>query len=174
VAVLLLIAFIVTPIVEIAVFIGVGGQIGLWSTLAIVIATAFAGTWLLRKQGLATLARAQESLARQEFPIEEVFDGLCLLFAGALLLTPGFVTDSIGLALFVPPVRSLLQRAIRRWLAHSQHAKFFVNGEEIPDEEPPAQDQAGGPTIEGDWKEVRPADKPGPGRPRIGPGRKDR
>ena len=170
-AILLLIAFIGTPIVEIAVFMHVGEQIGLWPTLAIVIATAMAGTWLLRTQGLATLARAQENLARQEFPLEEVFDGLCLLFAGALLLTPGFVTDSIGLALFIPPVRRLLQHLMRRWLAKSPNTAFFVNGENMSQRgarQPPPQDNSGGPTIDGDWEEIRPSnddDKPNP--PRI-------
>ncbi len=109
-AIVLLLVFVITPIVEIAVFIQIGGEIGLWSTLAIVIITAMAGTALLRAQGLATFAGAQESLARGEFPIRQVFDGACLLVAGALLLTPGFVTDAIGLALFLPPVRDLLRR----------------------------------------------------------------
>lgn len=109
-AIILLLAFVITPIVEIAVFIQVGDEIGLWPTLAIVIITAMAGTALLRAQGLATLARARQSLARGEFPARQVFDGACLLVAGALLLTPGFVTDGIGLALFLPPVRGLLGR----------------------------------------------------------------
>ena len=111
-AIVLLLAFVITPIVEIAVFIQIGGEIGLWPTLAIVVITAMAGTALLRAQGLATFAGAQESLARGVFPVRQVFDGACLLVAGALLLTPGFVTDGIGLALFLPPVRDLL----RRWV----------------------------------------------------------
>ena len=168
-AIFLLIAFIGMPIIEIAVFINVGGQIGLWPTLAIVVATAIAGTWLLRYQGLATLARVQESLARQEFPIEEVFDGLCLLFAGALLLTPVFVTDTIGLSLFMPPIRRLLQRLMRRWLANSANAAFFVNGENISRRGPdaPPGDQAGGPTIDGKWEEIRPSDDDKPVPPRL-------
>jgi len=171
VAFLLLIAFIGTPIIEIAVFMQVGEQIGFWPTLAIVIATAMAGTWLLRAQGLATLARAQESLARQEFPLEEVFDGLCLLFAGALLLTPGFVTDSIGLALFIPPVRRLMQHLMRRWLAKSPNAAFFANGENMSRRDPPPHqhnsDGSGGPTIDGEWEEIRPSDDNKPNPPRI-------
>ncbi len=173
-AILLLIAFIGTPIVEIAVFMQVGEQIGLWPTLAIVIATAMAGTWLLRAQGMATLARAQESLARQEFPLEEVFDGLCLLFAGALLLTPGFVTDSIGLALFIPPVRRLLRRVMSRWLAKSPNAAFFMNSENMSQRgappPPPYQNNSGasgGPTIDGEWEEIRPSNDDKPTPPRI-------
>ncbi len=109
-AIVLLLAFVITPIVEIAVFIEIGGEIGLWPTLAIVVITAIVGTALLRAQGLATFAQAQQSLARGEFPLRQVFDGACLLVAGALLLTPGFVTDAIGMALFLPPVRNLLGR----------------------------------------------------------------
>ena len=109
-AIVLLLVFVITPIVEIAVFIQIGGEIGLWPTLAIVVFTAMVGTALLRAQGLATFAGAQESLARGEFPVSHLFDGACLLVAGALLLTPGFVTDGIGLALFFPPVRDLLKR----------------------------------------------------------------
>ena len=109
-AIVLLLAFVITPIVEIAVFIQIGGEIGLWPTLAIVVITAIVGTALLHAQGLATFASAQKTLARGEFPVSQVFDGACLLVAGALLLTPGFVTDGIGLALFFPPVRDLLKR----------------------------------------------------------------
>ncbi|GAA0577087.1 FxsA family protein [Caenispirillum bisanense] len=104
--------FIAVPIIEIAVFIQVGGLIGLWPTIAIVVATAFAGTFLLRQQGLATLGRAQEAMARGEMPLREVFDGACLLVAGVLLLTPGFVTDTVGLLLFLPPVRAWLRKGV--------------------------------------------------------------
>ena len=118
-AIIVLLAFILTPLVEIAVFIQVGGLIGLWPTLAIVVMTAIIGTWLLRWQGLATLARAQDSLAQQRFPVREVFDGLCLIFAGALLLTPGFVTDFVGFMLFVPWVRDWLRGLVWRYLRSS-------------------------------------------------------
>ena len=111
-AILLLAAFIGVPLLEIAVFIEVGDRLGLWNTLAVVILTAFIGTWLLRIQGLATLARARGQIDQGVLPTSELFDGLCLLFAGALLLTPGFVTDTVGFALFVPQLRNLL----RQWL----------------------------------------------------------
>ena len=110
----LLLVMVGVPIVEIAVFIEVGGRLGLWPTLATVILTAMAGTALLRQQGLATLQRVHESLEANRFPMAEVFDGLCLLVAGALLLTPGFVTDAAGLLLFVPAVRGALRRAFGR------------------------------------------------------------
>lgn len=118
----ILLAFIGMPILEIAVFIDVGERIGLLNTIAIVILTAIAGTALLRWQGLSVLGRAQESLRENRFPMEEVFDGLCLVFAGALLLTPGFVTDGIGFLLFAPPVRQLLKRVGVRFVSKRAHA----------------------------------------------------
>ncbi len=115
-AILLLAAFIGVPLLEIAVFIEVGDRLGLWNTLAVVILTAIIGTWLLRIQGLAALERVRSQINQGVLPTKELFDGLCLLFAGALLLTPGFVTDTIGFALFVPQVRNVLRHWIGRRL----------------------------------------------------------
>jgi UPF0716 protein FxsA len=114
---LILIAMIGVPIAEIAVFIEVGEKIGLGPTLFIVVATAIMGTALLRQQGFSVLARAQASLQENRFPMHELFDGLCLVFAGALLLTPGFVTDTVGFLLFMPPFRALLRAWGSRVLA---------------------------------------------------------
>lgn len=97
--------FVVMPIIEIAVFIQAGELIGLWPTIAIVILTAILGTSLMRVQGLQTLARAQQELDRGEMPIGPLFDGVCILIAGILLLTPGFVTDTMGFLLLIPPLR---------------------------------------------------------------------
>lgn len=117
----ILLALIATPLVEIAVFIQVGDRIGLWPTLALVVLTAVIGTALLRRQGLATLASARATVDRGEAPVQEVLDGVCLLFAGALLLTPGFVTDAFGAALLLPPVRRALQRwAMKRLMARGR------------------------------------------------------
>lgn len=107
----ILLALIATPLVEIAVFIEVGERIGLWSTLGLIVLTAVIGTALLRLQGLATLASARTTVERGGMPVQEVLDGVCLLIAGAFLLTPGFVTDGFGAALLLPPLR----RAIQRW-----------------------------------------------------------
>lgn len=142
-AVLVLLAFILVPLVEVAVFIEVGVWIGLWPTLGIIVLTAILGTWLLRIQGLATLGRAQQSIAQQRFPVEEVFDGLCLLFAGALLLTPGFVTDAFGFSLFIPAFRSILRRAVWRYL--KSRGKITIDPGMGPD---------GGTVIDGDYREM--------------------
>ncbi|MDP7546283.1 MAG: FxsA family protein [Alphaproteobacteria bacterium] len=110
----ILLAFIAIPLIEIAVFIEVGGFIGLWWTLAVVVGTALGGTYMLRRQGLSTLHRAQLQMAEGRMPLREVFDGLCLLVAGALLLTPGFLTDLAGALLLLPAVRLFLGRLVAR------------------------------------------------------------
>ena len=112
---MLFLLFVGIPAAEITVFIVVGGEIGVWATIALVILTAMAGSALIRRQGLRTLTRAQETLARSELPLEEAFDGICLVAAGALLLTPGFLTDAIGLFLLLPPLRALIRRPILSW-----------------------------------------------------------
>ena len=119
---LLLVAFIAVPIIEIAVFIEVGGWIGLWPTIGVVILTAVIGTALLRQQGISILFRIQENLEANKLPVRELFDGVCLVIAGALLLTPGFVTDSLGFALFVPPIR----QAIAAWIGQKIVARADV------------------------------------------------
>lgn len=118
--ILILSVFIGVPILEIAVFIKTGEIVGLWPTLAIIVLTAIIGAALLRAQGLATLARVRHSLDRGEVPVEEVFTGLCLLIAGALLLTPGFVTDTLGFLLFVPPVRYAIGHFVLTRLARGR------------------------------------------------------
>jgi UPF0716 protein FxsA len=126
---LLLIAFIATPIIEIAIFIEAGERFGLWPTLGAVVLTAVIGTGLLRWQGFTTWRRAAESLQRGVFPVNEVFAGLCLIAAGALLLTPGFLTDAIGFALFVPAVRQVIAHLIKRAIERGDGPNVWVNGQ---------------------------------------------
>jgi UPF0716 protein FxsA len=147
-------AFIIVPVVEIAVFIHLGGEIGLWNTVFLIVLTAIMGTWLLRSQGLATLRRAQESLGRQVFPIAEVFDGLCLVIAGVLLLTPGFVTDAFGFLLFLPFMRMVLRTWIWKILSHSENSRVWVNAGQPTDSSGGKDD-----TIDGNFRDVTP-DKP--------------
>ena len=111
----LLLAFLVVPLIEIALFIQVGGLIGLWPTLAIVVVTALAGSWLVRSQGRAALMQLRSSLGSLRDPSEPLAHGAMILFSGALLLTPGFFTDAVGFALLVPGVRrAVLREASRR------------------------------------------------------------
>ena len=110
----LLIAFIAVPLIEIALFIEVGGAIGLWPTLALVVLTALLGTWLLRLQGTMAMAELRRSFSEVEDPSEPLAHGAMILFAGALLLTPGFFTDLVGFALLSPPVRRRIFSEIRK------------------------------------------------------------
>lgn len=109
----LLIAFIAVPVIEIALFIQVGGFIGMWPTLLIVIATAIAGAYLVRSQGRLALSQLQQSFGELRDPTEPLVHGAMILFSGALLLTPGFFTDIVGFSLLVPGVRSVVYKAIR-------------------------------------------------------------
>lgn len=104
----LLIIFILIPIIEIGLFIQVGGFIGMWKTIAIVIITAIIGTTLLRRQGISTMARLQSSLQTGENPVDPIAHGALILVSGVLLLTPGFFTDGIGFTLLVPQIRAAL------------------------------------------------------------------
>lgn len=169
----LLLAFIGMPILEIAVLLKVGGLIGLVPTLALVVLTAVIGTLMLRAQGLSTFNRARASLDRGEPPVREVFDGACLLVGGALLLTPGFVTDTLGFLLLLPPVRGGLLNALKRHGHVAVGASGFGappsgDGWPGPGAPPrgPSTDGSRGPgvVIEGDFEEVGPEDI-GPARP---------
>lgn len=148
---IIFLALVITPLVEIAVFIELGGLIGLWPTLFVVIITAMAGTWLLRSQGWEVMNRARVTLGGGEFPAREVFDGACILVAGALLLTPGFVTDTAGLLLFVPAVRAYLGRVMLRYLMSRGDVDIQIFGGD--DRRQENRDPAGG-IIEGKFHEV--------------------
>ncbi|MEP4378078.1 MAG: FxsA family protein [Alphaproteobacteria bacterium] len=126
--ILILALFIGIPLIEIYLFIQVGGAIGVWSTIGLVVLTAFIGTALLRQQGMATLARAQAELDQQQLPVRELFDGVCLLIGGLLLLTPGFLTDALGFALLIPPLRAIFGRGVWAALARSRNVHFSVYG----------------------------------------------
>ena len=109
----LLIAFIAVPLIEIGLFIQVGDAIGLWPTLLIVLLTAVAGTALVRSQGTQVLHALQGSFQAMKDPTEPLAHGAMILFAGALLLTPGFFTDAFGFLLLFPPFRNLITKMIR-------------------------------------------------------------
>lgn len=161
----LLAAFIGVPILEIAVFIQVGGYLGLGPTLGLVVLTAVLGAWQLRAQGLATLLRARRQIDRGALPARELFDGACLLVAGALLLTPGFVTDAAGFLLFVPPVRDFLRGRLARFIATRVETRIVVDGEAVP--------PGGGPIIDADYSDVTDEPRPGETGPgETGPGEK--
>ena len=100
-----LIIFIAIPLLEIFLFIQVGGAIGVWSTLFLVVGTAVLGINMLRRQGLRTLRNAQLRMAQDEIPAYELMEGLLLLIAAVVLITPGFFTDAVGFALLMSRFR---------------------------------------------------------------------
>lgn len=116
----LFLLFIVIPIVEIAVLIQVGEVLGLWPTIAIVIASAWLGAKYVRQQGIATMQSVQQKMANGEMPSTEIVTGLMLLVAGVLLVTPGFVTDILGLSLLVPSVRKGIAKAVQQHIKVNQ------------------------------------------------------
>jgi UPF0716 protein FxsA len=109
----LFLAFLAVPLIEIALFIQVGGAIGLGWTLAIVVLTALIGTFLMRAQGAIALGQIKSSLSEVRDPTEPLVNGAMILFAGALLLTPGFFTDAVGFALLMPGIRRAAFQAMR-------------------------------------------------------------
>jgi UPF0716 protein FxsA len=109
----LLLAFIAVPLIEIGLFIQVGDYIGLWPTLLIVLLTAVIGTSLVRNQGIQALVKLQSAFVSMRDPTEPLAHGAMILFAGALLLTPGFFTDTVGILLLFPQFRSFVMRRIR-------------------------------------------------------------
>ena len=119
-------AFLAVPLIEIALFIQVGGWIGLWPTLLIVVLTAIAGTFLVRSQGAQAIGRLRQSFNELNDPTEPLAHGAMILFSGALLLTPGFFTDAVGFALLVPGVRSFIIREMKKRI----EVKSVVTGQE--------------------------------------------
>ena len=116
----LFLAFTLIPVIEIYLFIKIGGSIGALNTVILVILTAFAGAYLARMQGLQTMFKVQASLQQGIIPREELIDALLILVAGIVLLTPGFMTDAIGLLLLYPSTRYHVKRYLRhkfdRWV----------------------------------------------------------
>ncbi len=186
---LFLLIFIAVPIVEIVLLIQVGQILGWIPTILIVILTAVVGTTLLRQQGFGVMARAAEALAEGRMPVEHVLEGACLLVAGAFLLTPGLLTDTVGFLLLVPPIRvavakGVLSRLLKSGYVHVQTAggrPGAAGGARADgDNDPRARSgsfrsqtrthrgTAGGPVIEGDYERVDEDDD------NLGDGGKDR
>lgn len=121
---LLVALFIAVPIVELWVIIEIGSLIGVWPTIALLLADALLGSLLLRQQGRGAWRRFNQALAERRFPGREVADGLLIAIGGTLLLTPGFVTDIVGLVLLIPPTRAIARRMMRGYVTR----RFVVVG----------------------------------------------
>ena len=115
---LLLVAlFVVVPIAELAIIIQVGQALGLLPTIALLIADSVLGSVLMRSQGRATWRRFNEAMQAGRVPAAEVLDGGLVIFGGACLLTPGFISDVVGIVLLLPPTRAVLRRILVRRFA---------------------------------------------------------
>jgi UPF0716 protein FxsA len=113
---LLILLFIVVPLVELYVILQVGQAIGVLPTIGLLVADSVLGSMLLRSQGRAAWHRFNDAIAAGRPPAREVLDGGLIIFGGALLLTPGFVTDVLGLGLLLPPTRAVVRRMLIRAL----------------------------------------------------------
>jgi UPF0716 protein FxsA len=138
---LLVVLFIVVPIVELYVIIQVGQLIGLWPTLALLLADALLGSLLLRHQGRSAWRRFNLAIAERRFPGREVADGLMIAVGGTLLLTPGFVTDVFGVLLLLPPTRAIARRLLRAYAGR----RFVIMGVGAAGGAPPGGDRPGRP-----------------------------
>jgi UPF0716 protein FxsA len=110
----LILIFIAVPITELYVIYLVGDAIGVWQTLVLLAADSLLGSLLLRSQGRSVWNRFNEALAAGRVPRREVMDGVLVIFGGAFLITPGFLTDVLGLVLLIPPTRSVVRRRVER------------------------------------------------------------
>ncbi len=117
VLIFLVVAFLTVPIVEIYLIVEVARYAGILNTVVLLILVSVAGAWMVRREGLGILRRAQEELATGRVPGRQVVDGLLVLVAGALMLTPGFATDALGLALLFPPSRIAVREVLIRRFA---------------------------------------------------------
>ncbi len=121
---LLIVLFIVVPIAELYVIIQVGELIGVLPTLILLLADALLGSWLLKHQGRGAWRRFNEAIAARRFPGKEVADGVLIVIGGTLLLTPGFITDVVGVFFLLPPTRALTRGLLRRYAS----GRFTVVG----------------------------------------------
>lgn len=161
--------FITIPILEMWVLIKVGSQIGALPTIALVFLTAAIGLALLRQQGLDTLLRVNQRMAEGQLPAQEILEGVLLAIGGALLLTPGFITDAFGFACLIPPSRKWLVSALlrqgvvmagygRQQQTHSHERDEFIQGSASSDSPFRSESQknpqrnASGDTIEGEFR----------------------
>lgn len=166
---ILLLLFIVLPIIEIAVLLQIGSWLGGWTTLFLIILTAVAGASLVRQQGMQNWMRAQQRMATGEMPGIEMANGILIFVAGIVLITPGFVTDAVGLLLLIPYTREPIARALMKKLvvrggqpgagfAHFQFHQRGQSGQQSPFGRQPGQDNKEGNVIDGEYERKHDAD----------------
>lgn len=141
----LLLLFTLVPLAELYLFMTLGDELGFANTVAIIIITAIVGAALTKSQGRQAMLKFHEATSQGRIPAREALEGLIILLAGAVLITPGFLTDTVGFLLLVPPVRSLVAAYLGRRLKGK--IRFVATGEQVPPQAPP------------DFEEKRPRSK---------------
>jgi UPF0716 protein FxsA len=111
-ALLLALIFLVFPLAELAVIVTVANSIGVFNTLGLLVVVSIVGAWLAKREGLGVINRVRAALDRGDLPSREVADGFLILFAGALMLAPGFITDVLAILLLIPPTRAVVRTAL--------------------------------------------------------------
>ena len=146
---------IALPVLELALLIKSGQVVGLWPTLAMVVGAGVLGAVIMSRQGMSVARRTREAIAQGRPPVGPVLDGAFLLLAGALLITPGFLTDVMALALLIPPIRRKVARWCVRRLVERAHVQIKVYEARSRGESgPPGGDRVAGPVIEGDFERL--------------------
>lgn len=156
----LFLIFLIVPIIEIALFIQVGDAIGLWPTLAMIVATAVIGSAIVRHQGLQALERARVAMERDRLPVKEAATGIALLVAGFLLITPGFFTDTIGFLLLVPAIRASLGTWLAGQVLTGGRVHVYRSGP-FGGAGPGRQGGGGDGVIDGEYQDLTGAPRPG-------------
>ena len=139
--------FIVVPLIEVMLFITIGKYIGLWNTIIIIIITGIIGAVLVKSQGITILNKALEEIKSNKLPIFSIFEGIAILIAGAFLLTPGFLTDTLGCILLIPKTRNLIISYIATHLkkrtVYKEKSTYYSDKEDKKNK-----------TFEGDYEEI--------------------
>ena len=155
--------FLTIPLIEIALFIAIGDKIGLLATIAIVIATGVIGAGVISRQGLAVIETMQKDMDAGNLPVRPVLDGVMLIAAALLMITPGFFTDALGLVLAIPSARHFAAGLLQRFVKLRQATTYYEYRSYEADRQPRRPD-GGGPVIEGeivdDQEEPRENDPP--------------
>ena len=140
--------FIGIPIIEVILFIKVGKYIGLWNTIFIIIITGVIGAILVKRQGISILNKAFEKIRLNKMPILSIFEGIAILIAGAFLITPGFLTDTLGCILLIPKTRNLIITHITSYLKkkaiYKEKTTYYSNEKNNENK-----------TFEGNFKEIK-------------------
>ena len=121
-----LLLLIIIPAIEIGLFVWIGGMVGPWWVVAIIIITGIVGVGLAKQQGAETIARMRQSIAHHQVPASDIVDGVCILIGALFLITPGFMTDIIGFILVLPTTRRPFKHFIGFWLQRKLANRTFI------------------------------------------------